>query len=70
MPHVSIHHPADDITLFEEADAIVDIDKGWAGHQLNAPTHLLAETIHLLGACFRSALTTFDLPLASRWYSA
>jgi len=59
-----MHSPAGDITLFEDADAIVALDGGWARSQQDEPTPLLIETIRQVDAYFAGALTSFDLPLA------
>ena len=64
MHYISIHSRAGVITLFEDADAIVALDGGWAGDQQDGPTPLLTEAIRQLNAYFIGALTSFDLPLA------
>ena len=64
MNYISIHSPVGDITLFEDADAIIALDGGWAGNQQDPPTPLLTEAICQLDAYFTGALTSFDLPLA------
>ena len=61
---MSIHSPVGDITLFEDGDAIVALDGGWARNQQDAPTPLLTEAICQLNAYFTGILTYFDLPLA------
>ena len=64
MNYISIHSPVGDITLFEDADAIVALDGGWARNPQDASTPLLTEAIRQLNAYFTGALTSFDLPLA------
>ena len=64
MNYISIHSPVGDITLFEDADAIVSLDGGWATSQKNAPTPLLTEASRQVDAYFAGALISFDLPLA------
>ena len=64
MNYISIHSPIGDITLFENADAIVALEGGWARSQQGAPTPLLTEAIRQVDAYFTGALTFFDLPLA------
>ncbi|MBN07554.1 MAG: cysteine methyltransferase [Rhodospirillaceae bacterium] len=64
MNFISTHSPIGDITLFQDADAIVALEGGWAGSQQDAPTPLLKEAIRQFHAYFTGALTSFDLPLA------
>lgn len=62
MPHLSLHTPVGDITVFEEDGAIVSLDWGWVSNQASSP--LLNTASHQLHAYFSGELTTFDLPLA------
>ena len=62
MPHLSLHSPIGDLTVFEDADAIVAIDWGWAPGGNGSP--LLHRARDQLDAYFDGALRDFDLPLA------
>ncbi|WP_428492668.1 methylated-DNA--[protein]-cysteine S-methyltransferase [Rhodopila sp.] len=62
MPHLSLHTPVGDITVFESDAAIVALDWGWVTHQ--DPSPLLRTARDQLEAYFDGALTQFDLPLA------
>ena len=62
MPQLSLHTPVGDITVFEEAGAIVSLDWGWVQDQDPSPVLLRAK--EQLQAYFDGALTAFDLPLA------
>ncbi|HVZ10671.1 methylated-DNA--[protein]-cysteine S-methyltransferase [Rhodopila sp.] len=62
MPHVSLHTPIGDVTVFEHDGAIVALDWGWVEDQ--AQTALLDRARQQLDAYFDGALRTFDLPLA------
>ncbi len=62
MPHLSLHTPVGDITVFEDAGAIVSLDWGWVPDQ--SPTPLLERARDQLHAYFDGALRAFDLPLA------
>jgi methylated-DNA-[protein]-cysteine S-methyltransferase len=62
VPHLSLHTPVGDITVFEEDGAIVSLDWGWVSNQASSP--LLNTASHQLHAYFSGELTTFDLPLA------
>jgi methylated-DNA-[protein]-cysteine S-methyltransferase len=62
MPHVSLHTPIGDVTVFEHDGAIVALDWGWVEDQ--AQTALLDRARQQLDAYFDGALKTFDLPLA------
>lgn len=61
MPHLSMHSPVGDLTIFEQDDAIVALDWGWAPNQEASPllTHARAQ----LDAYFDRKLQFFDLPL-------
>ncbi|WP_428531676.1 methylated-DNA--[protein]-cysteine S-methyltransferase [Rhodopila sp.] len=61
MPHMSLHTPVGDITLFESEAAIVALDWGWVPRQ--DPSPLLQTARDQLEAYFDGALTAFDLPL-------
>lgn len=62
MPHLSLHTPVGDITIFEEDGAIVSLDWGWVPRQ--DPSPLLQTARDQLEAYFDGKLTSFDLPLA------
>jgi methylated-DNA-[protein]-cysteine S-methyltransferase len=62
MPHLSLHTPIGDITVFEQAGAIVSLDWGWVPRQ--HPSPLLHAARDQLEAYFDGKLTAFDLPLA------
>lgn len=62
MPHLSLHTPVGDITVFEEDGAIVAIDWGWADGP--EPTPVLERARDQLYAYFDGTLQAFDLPLA------
>jgi methylated-DNA-[protein]-cysteine S-methyltransferase len=62
MPQLSLHTPVGDITVFEEAGAIVSLDWGWVHEQKSSPVLDRAQT--QLEAYFDGELTEFDLPLA------
>ena len=62
MPHLSLHTPVGDITVFEEDGAIVSLDWGWAPNQ--ASSSVVDQAREQLQAYFDGTLTTFDLPLA------
>ena len=62
MPHLSLHTPVGDITVFEQDGAIVSLDWGWVPRQ--DPSPLLHCAGDQLQAYFDGALTVFDLPLA------
>jgi methylated-DNA-[protein]-cysteine S-methyltransferase len=62
MPHLSLHTPIGDITVFEQAGAIVSLDWGWVPRQ--HPSPLLHTARDQLEAYFDGKLTAFDLPLA------
>jgi methylated-DNA-[protein]-cysteine S-methyltransferase len=57
-----MHSPIGDITVSEEAGAIVSLDWGWGRDQSNS--HLLSRAIEQLQAYFDGTLSAFDLPLA------
>ena len=62
MPQLSLHTPIGDVTLAEEAGAIVSLDWGWGRDQ--AETSLLQRARDQLDAYFDGDLQSFDLPLA------
>ncbi|HEX2942793.1 MAG TPA: methylated-DNA--[protein]-cysteine S-methyltransferase [Rhodopila sp.] len=62
MPHISLHSPVGDITVFEEDGAIVSLDWGWVPDQ--DASALLQRARAQLDAYFDGELKTFDLPLA------
>lgn len=62
MPQISLHSPVGDLTLFEDAGAIVAVEWGWVEDQ--GETGLLTEARRQLDAYFAGDLTAFSLPLA------
>lgn len=62
MPQLSMHSPVGDITLFEDAGAIVALEWGWVPDQHETP--VLRRAREQLDAYFDGALKAFDLPLA------
>lgn len=64
MPHVSIHSPVGDLTVFEDDGAIVALEWGWVADQ--SPTAILSRAAAQLDAYMDQSLTQFDLPLAPR----
>ncbi len=64
MPQLSLHTPIGDLTLSEEAGALVALDWGWGRDQ--TPTPLLARARARLQDYFDGVLAAaeFDLPLA------
>ena len=62
MPHLSLHTPIGDITVFEEDGAIVSLDWGWVREQ--ARSAVLDRGQQQIEAYFDGELTDFDLPLA------
>jgi methylated-DNA-[protein]-cysteine S-methyltransferase len=61
LPQLSLHTPIGDLSVAEEAGAIVSVDWGWGSDQTATP--LLARARDQLHAYFDGALTQFDLPL-------
>lgn len=61
MPQLSMHTPIADLTLYENAGAIVALDWGWVEDQ--DPSPLLREAKKQLDAYFDGDLKAFDLPL-------
>ncbi len=61
MPQLSLHTSLGDLTIAEEADAIVSLDWGWGRDQ--SVTDLLTRARDQLFAYFDGSLTHFDLPL-------
>ncbi|HEY6433695.1 MAG TPA: methylated-DNA--[protein]-cysteine S-methyltransferase [Acetobacteraceae bacterium] len=62
MPQLSLHTPFGDISVSEDAGAIVSIDWGWGSDQQE--TALLRQARMQLLAYFDRELTEFELPLA------
>jgi methylated-DNA-[protein]-cysteine S-methyltransferase len=62
VPQLSLHTPAGDLTISEEAGQIIALDWGWGCYQ--TPTPLLIEAREELFAYFDGTRTTFELPLA------
>ena len=67
MPHLTIHTPLGELTIFEAEDAIVALDWGRAqlpeGMTAEPPTALLREAARQLQDYFDGQRTQFDLPL-------
>jgi len=61
VPHISLHTPTGDVTVFEEDGAIVSLDWGWVAEQ--TPTPLLQRARDQLYGYFDGELKSFDLPL-------
>jgi methylated-DNA-[protein]-cysteine S-methyltransferase len=64
MPHLTLHTPLGEITVFEDANAIVALD--WGRGYGMAPTEatpLLRRAAEQLHDYFDGARTSFDLPL-------
>jgi methylated-DNA-[protein]-cysteine S-methyltransferase len=64
MPHLSLHTPLGELTVFEAAGAIVALDWGRAQPSDKPPTALLRAAVEQLQDYFDGTRTTFDLPLA------
>lgn len=76
VPHLSMHTPVGEVTIFEDDGAIVALDWGWAGHDAaDAPSDprsrlvgngspLLHRARDQLDAYFDGTLRDFDLPLS------
>ncbi len=62
MPHLSLHSPVGDLTVFEEDGAIVALDWGWVEEQTETP--LLRRARAQLEEYFDGTRQAFDLPLA------
>src|SRR5580700_3831254 len=62
MPSISMPSPVGQLTIQEEAGAIVAIS--WGNGALGNGSPLLAEAVRQLAAYFAGSLTDFDLPLA------
>ncbi|MEO8715968.1 MAG: methylated-DNA--[protein]-cysteine S-methyltransferase [Acetobacteraceae bacterium] len=62
MPQLSLHSPIGDLTVSEDAGAIVSVDWGWGRDQTE--TMLLRGAREQLFAYFDATLTKFNLPLA------
>jgi methylated-DNA-[protein]-cysteine S-methyltransferase len=62
VPLLSLHTQVGDISVAEDAGAIVSVDWGWGRDQ--DETALLRRAREQLHAFFDGALTAFDLPLA------
>jgi methylated-DNA-[protein]-cysteine S-methyltransferase len=61
VPHLSMHSPIGDITIFEHDGAIVALDWGWVPEQ--SPTALLTQAKSQLDAYMFGQCRAFDLPL-------
>jgi methylated-DNA-[protein]-cysteine S-methyltransferase len=59
--HLSFHAPVGDLTLFEEADALVALNWGWVDG--GKPTALLAEAQDQLTGYFADERQNFSLPM-------
>ncbi len=65
MPHLTLHTPLGEITVFEEDGAILALDWGRAyGIDNPAPTPVLREAVAQLHDYFDGKRVRFDLPLA------
>ena len=64
MKQLSMHTPLGDITIFEDADAIVALDWGWSSTQ--QPSALLLNAKQQLDEYFDGDRSSFALPLAPR----
>jgi methylated-DNA-[protein]-cysteine S-methyltransferase len=62
VPQLSLHSPIGDISVSEDAGAIVAVDWGWGRDQDATP--LLRRACDQLDAYFDGELTEFNLPLA------
>jgi methylated-DNA-[protein]-cysteine S-methyltransferase len=62
LPQLSLHTPIGDLTVSEEAGAIVALDWGWGRDQ--AETQLLVRAREQLHEYFDATRLDFDLPLA------
>ena len=62
MPQLSMHSPIGDLTVSEEAGAIVALDWGWSSLQQETP--VLRTACEQLNQYFDGAADPFDLPLA------
>lgn len=64
MPHITIHTPLDELTVFEEDGALVAIDWGrGVAPEPAPPTLLLREAANQLQDYFDGRRSAFDLPL-------
>lgn len=64
MPHITLHTPLGELTVFEEEGAIIALDWGrGVGPADAAPTPLLREAAAQLQDYFDGQRTQFDLPL-------
>ncbi len=61
MPQLSLHSPIGDLTVSEDAGAIVAVDWGWGRDQ--TPTPLLKKAVKQLNAYFDGTRKRFDVPL-------
>jgi methylated-DNA-[protein]-cysteine S-methyltransferase len=61
VPQLSLHTSIGDLSIAEEAGAIVSVDWGWSRDQ--TVTDLLSRAREQLFAYFDGSLTRFDLPL-------
>lgn len=62
MPHISLHTPVGDVTVFEADGGIVSLDWGWVPEQCE--TALLRRAGEQIHAYMDGDLKDFDLPLA------
>lgn len=63
MPHLTLHSPLGELTVFEEGGSIVALEWG-RGAAAGAATPVLAEAKRQLDAYFDDPTAPFDLPLA------
>lgn len=62
MPHISLHSPLGELTVFEAEGAIIAVD--WGRAQPGETTSLLQDAANQLQDYFDGLRTRFDLPLA------
>lgn len=63
MPHITLPSPLGDLTIFEEAGAIVALEFGRAPAGKEKPSALLRRAARQLDDYFAGSRRTFDLPL-------
>jgi methylated-DNA-[protein]-cysteine S-methyltransferase len=63
MPSLSLHSPVGDLTVHEDAGAVVALDWGWLPKHLRRETPLLKRACDQLQAYFDGGPGTFDLVL-------
>jgi len=63
MPQLCMHSPVGDLTVTEEAGAIISLDWGWVPAEWQEKTPQLEEAINQLNDYFDGKRLDFDLPL-------